>query len=343
MKKRLLAVTLLLCLLVICFVGCTKDPGLYLAPGHYSFDAKSVKFWGGEFEWHYNSFEPGYQEHGSAQSSVNLEGSIECSKIENTYFENCEIDVKIKINKEEYYETIELDSNGRGNLYFYTTIEPTYETNISCKIVDARGIVSVGLYEDSYIKYNNFFCRIGIDEKTQEWVANIQSHTPDLNLQDYRDYDGKFVNMEKAKISLFKSWGMKVVYFDDYIDVGTGRVKFRPKSLDSYYHSINTTKILIFDGDFYLEDFFYTKGLDRLVSLNLREIFPKLETVVIKNMTQQDECLILEETFDLPDSGVKFYINDNTVGKQFTSVLRNTNFVTGIYSFEEFDMDKYRK
>ena len=44
---------------------------------------------------------------------------------------------------------------------------------------------------------------------------------------------------------------------------------------------------------------------------------------------------------NLPESGVNFYINDNT--GYFTELLQRSYFVNGIYSFSSFDIEKYRE
>ena len=332
----------------VVFAGCGGCGGTWetkssISPGTYAFEADT-----------YTSFltleasGAEKKEYNSAQTQASMRFSTTAKKyvwkekkdwlfgkeekrVSEFLFENCYLEIECKANGVTERTTVTLNSQGTATSWVSMSISPSYTVDSSYKIVGAGGEVYAKAFEGATFTYNGF---------TYEYALRS---------------DGEYA-CALAKDSDYKTYkkDYKALYFEEYAYTEEGnKVPFLPMSIlgersktfangCSGDYTMKSVKRIILNGDFAIEDLLSERdllGRESSLFSQLKEYFPNLEELAIKSLYSREEGT-KSITFNFPEDGVKFYFEDNTNDKFFTSELSKAHFVTA-YPFSDFNIAKY--
>ena len=253
----------------------------------------------------------GKNEFSSAVSSVSFSGTV--TRLKADIFDNCSLTFEITVNNTKVLKTLNLNSDGTASFEYSIKIAPAYKTKLSYKIVEAQGTVIKQASGYDEIEFNGLTFTYG---ENYAYLANTvtKKQARRLKVIYVKDY-------------MYAPEGTRLGFVGSNVFNLVARGIFKPSPLKK-------VETIIFDGDFLIENIGYADGFK-----NIKQSYPNLKNIVIKNLkTKETEK---NYAISLPESGVNFYVNDET--GFFTELLSRTYFVNGVYSFDEFDIEKYRK
>lgn len=330
--KKALIITLLLALLLCSLSSCSY---------YHEFDQETVTINRDNFSrYMYVSGPKSKVEFNLAQDrfeytlSIQPERSYIGQVSEENLFLNCIVTLRLTVNEQSQDVTIQIDNNGSSQqlTYFFENLNATYTFNTSCEIVSASGQV---ISKNSLSKGRPYITYFG------------ENKGAILNYWDSTGWELEYINPRK------------VFYISNIVYTKSGN----PIYYDGYRFLNNTSSIkwtdvevLIFDGNFnvkssigggnptFNENDFIVIGNNKQYSFNIKDTFPNLKVVYIKN-TFNDEYLFESEQrylplFALPEHGVTFYVDDG-VSSGLCYLLQKSSFVNGIYPASEFDISQY--
>ena len=261
------------------------------------------------------------------------------AKLDDISYYNCKITLRITVNEKTRDVELTLDENGNSETVDvnFSDLKDAYVFNTSYSIISASGNIRDGM--------NNSFTEKGFfgDTHYKGYVTWFGEHRG-AALEG--DLDGEWT-LEYVN-------PRKVFYISDCVYTKSGYpVLYEGRGLFSSMPPRKTVEVIIFDGEYNIDKTcFADEGNDYPTTtpggyiilpheniLNLKDSFPNLHTVYIRNVVN-DANVDSDMIINLPESGVTFYVDANATNLR--KLLENTSFVNGIYSPDDFDITPYK-